>query len=156
MRREKNSSRPTSGPLLTRSRSNGPIPTEWERSREELVGEWCGEENRTSFLAANHPQTKMVSQLVDQFLDSMNSPDDQVLEKIQAHWNEVATNDTLVQKMHPKHFARGVLTIEVADATLMYVFREPRLQERLMEALRQIGGEDVQRLRMVMKGRGSV
>ena len=155
MRSEKKTSQSSTTPLLGRSRANGSSPTAWERSREELFGDWYGEESRPAVLAALHPQARRIGQLVDRFLDTIQSPDARVLAEVEAHWGKVASCEALVQKMRPVHFARGVLTVEVADATLLYVFREPRLQERLLDAVRRFAGDAVQRLRMVMKGRGS-
>lgn len=122
------------------------------QEREALVRDWYDGMDCSAILAALHPQTQRVGDLVDQVLAGFQSPDDQMMAAIQGQWNDVASNESLVQKLHPMHLANGVLTIEVSDATLLYVFREPRLQKRLLASVNQIAGGKVKRLRLVMKG----
>ena len=151
MRHDKKTLTTSQKPLLGRSHAKGPFPTSQEREREELIRDWYDGTDHSAVLAALHPQTQRVGELVDQVMDGFQSPDDRVMSGIQMRWGEVASNEALVQKLCPVHLANEVLTIEVADATLLYVFREPRLQERLLAAVNQIAEGKVKRLRMVMK-----
>ena len=50
-------------------------------------------------------------------------------------------------------FARGTLVLEVPDATLLYVFQQPRLKGMLLERVSVFSQGEVRQLRLVMKGR---
>ena len=139
-------------PVLPRSRARGPFPTATERAREDLVADFFGVAQRPETLAGMHPQAKRLTKFVDAFLDKLQGPKDRILSTVQAHWVEISHGDESILKLRAVHFARNTLTLEVPDATTLFVFRQPRLTNLLLSHLSEFAPE-VRQLRMVMKGR---
>lgn len=143
----------TESPILPRSRSRGPFPTSDESAKEELVADWYGGESRPAVLAGMHPQSQRITKFVDKFLDKIQGPEDRILGAVQAHWQELANGDESILKLRAVRFVRGTLVLEVPDATLLYVFQQPRLKGMLLERMSAFSQGEIRQLRMVMKGR---
>ncbi len=140
-------------PILPRSRARGPFPTAKELSREGLIASWYGEENRPSVLAGMHPRAQRITKFVEQFMDRLQGPEDRILGVVQAHWQEIANDDESILKLRPIRVVNGTLILEVPDATLHYVFQQPRLKQLLLEQVSAVSQGEIRQLRMVLRGR---
>ncbi|MBR4125182.1 MAG: hypothetical protein IKR13_03180 [Victivallales bacterium] len=137
-------------PVLPR---RGPRPTYDKRAKEDLVADFLGKENRPDVLAGLHPQSQRITKFVDKFLDKIQGPEERILGEIQSQWQDVARGDESIQKLHPARFEHGTLTLEVPDATLHYVFQQPRLKAMLLSRVSEISQGEIRQLRMVLRGR---
>lgn len=132
----------------------GPKPSADKREKEELVTDFFGAGNQYAVLAGMHPQSKRVSDLVGTFMDKIQGgPEERILGEVQANWKEIANDDESILKLRAVRLVRGTMTIEVPDATLLYVFQQPRLKSLLLERIGKFSQGEVRQLRIVVKGR---
>ena len=65
------------------------MPSKREMSREELLGEWLGEEREPSVLADLRPMKTDMEALVGEALASVGQEEMLMLTKLQDHWEEI-------------------------------------------------------------------
>lgn len=133
---------------------HGPMLSADKREKEELVTDFFGAGNQFDVLAGMHPQSKRISELVDKVLDKIQGgPEARILGEVQVHWKEIANNDESILKLRAVRLVRGTMTFEAPDATLLYIFQQPRLKNLLLERIRKFSQGEVRQLRIVVKGR---
>ena len=115
--------------------------------------DFFGAGNRFDVLAGMHPQAQRITKIVDRFLDKIQGPEDRILAEVREHWQEVAMADESIQKLRPRSFVHGTLTLEAPEATTLYVFQQPRLKGLLLSRVAALTNGEVRQLRIVLKGR---
>ncbi len=107
------------------------MPSKREMSREELLGEWLGEEREPSVLADLRPMKTDMEALVGEALASVGQEEMLMLTKLQDHWGEIVEEE--VAKMSkPMSLFRGCLRVRVLNSSLLFVF-ERQLKGKIME-----------------------
>ena len=107
------------------------MPSKREMSREELLGEWLGEEREPSVLADLRPMKTDMEALVGEALASVGQEEMLMLTKLQDHWGEIVAEE--VAKMSkPMSLFRGCLCVRVLNSSLLFVF-ERQLKGEIME-----------------------
>ncbi len=139
-------------PLLGRKNSRGTAPTAKERSREEALAAWVGEERASAVFADLHPSAQHIGVLVNKCLRGLHRPDLAVFNQIRSHWPQIAgaANANLLK---PIRVNGKNLVVEVANPTYMFVFRQPALQKKLLEEIQKYTNNEIKSFTFTAPGR---
>ena len=151
-------------PLLPRRRTGfRPTPKQFfapeqlvapeDLAREELVGDWFGEDSRSAALAHFHPQAKPVAPFVKDFLKKIQPREDRIIAAIQEKWPDLTGGDATMNRLKPIRLARNTLVLEAPDAMTMFIARNPRLQEMLLARLESELPGEVRHITLRQAGR---
>lgn len=95
-------------------------PSAMEKSREDTLADWVGEERRAAVFADLRPEPPKLAKLVQDVCDSLQDPAVVLLGKIQAAWPELV-GASIASQSRPSRIWRGCLHIEVSSPSWRYV-----------------------------------
>jgi len=129
----------------------GRFPNAVERDRERTLANWLGKERSPDVFAALRPKLKSASELVDSVMCNLHQGDVFVLHRLCDEWDCIvgAVN---AKQTKPVFVRDGLLTIEVANPTWLYIFR---LQQgkMLTEKIAAYTHNKIREVRFVPPGR---
>jgi len=97
-----------------------------ERSREEALADWVGEENRPEVFAAFRPHEKEIGKVLDIWLSTMQPEEMDWLDRIKANWPALV-GDVNARQCEPVSVDGKQLKVEVFSGTWMYIMKTQQL-----------------------------
>ena len=124
-----------------------------ERSREETLAAWVGEERATEVIADLRPTTPSIAELVDEQLLAYRGQAITILDKLRQNWTAIVGHDC-AQQSYPSHLEEhGTLVIEVNNSSWIYVIGCEKKDEILASVKQFLANDTVSALRIVQRGR---
>lgn len=124
-----------------------------EKSREDALGDWVGEERTAEVFSELRPLHTDMSGLIDRVLSRIDGGDALMLSKLQESWTELF-GPMIASQCSPLSINDGHLVIEVNNATMMYVFERQKKAEFLAHVQTFTGGK-LTSIEFVPRGRRS-
>jgi len=129
----------------------GRFPNASEREREETLADWLGRERSPDVFAALRPKLKSASELVDSVMCKSHQGNVFLLHRLCDEWGLIvgATN---AKQTKPIFVRDGMLTIEVANPTWLYILR---LQQKkiLTDKIAAYTHDKIREIRFMPPGR---
>ena len=126
-------------------------PSRTEARREAAMADWYGEERAAGEMAARRSAARPVAAILDEALRAIGLADARHLDQVLGLWPALVGVD-VARRTRPMAYRGGVLTVEVASASWLYVLDNDH-RERIRDRVREATAGAVVEVRFIPPGR---
>lgn len=121
-----------------------------EARREDVMGDWLGDERRAEVFAELRPALRGMDELVGEVMAAIGRKDMLLLADLREHWADIVGADNARQSS-PLSVEGETLRIEIFSSTWFYVF-EYQHKARFVQLLSDYTNEAITRIQFVPRG----
>ena len=123
------------------------VPSRREASREDVLGDWLGDERQPSVFADLRPMKTDMEAMIHDVLSEVGQKDMLVLTKLQDSWAEIVGVDN-AKMSRPLSLVHGCLRVRVLNSSFKFMF-ERQLKPKFLVAVQNGTDGYVEKLEFV-------
>ena len=118
----------------------GRFPSRRERARDDLMRDWYGDDMGREVIQSHRRPAQAIGDGIPQLMKELGRSVSLGLDTLQRRWSEIVGED-LGRRTRPVFLRDGILTVEVLQATWLYVLKTTGKKD-MLEKISQ--GEDLE------------
>ncbi len=122
-----------------------------EHSREALLQDWYGPEFAANEIIAHQSKAKGINEILPAIFSEIGMEEAALLEDLISSWQQLVGID-VAKQTSPVALQRGVLIVEVANATWRYIL-EREYRSKMTERVQDFSGGKIRNIRLSPPGR---